>query len=300
MIAQREGFWGAAIDDSLRARLGIEVGDIIHVGEAPLQVRAVITFEPDRSVSFATIGPRVMIHREAMPYTELVQTGSLLEYEYNIRLDGSEDADEMRARLEQDFPDATWRIRGLNQAAGGLERFLDNVTLFLTLVGLTALLTGGIGVANAVRAHMISRMNTIATLKCLGASSDTVFNIYVIQLGILSFVGIAIGLVLGASIPFLAANTLGDLLPVQAEFGLYPWALTQAIVFGTLTAALFALWPLARARDIPAVALFRSLLVDSGQWPQRKYVLLIGIIGLALATFTIATAEEKLYAAYFV
>ena len=181
-----------------------------------------------------------------------------------------------------------------------MERFLDNVTLFLTLVGLTALLTGGIGVANAVRAHLLGRLHTIATLKCLGAPADTVFSIYLIQLALLAFVGIAIGLVLGATIPFIAANTLGDLLPVKAEFGLYPSALFKATVFGALTAALFTLWPLARARDIPPAALFRSLLVDKGQLPRRKYLILIGLIATALAMFTIATAERPLYAFYFV
>ena len=299
-LAQKNGMWGAAIDDSLRARLNIDLGDIIYVGEAPLQVRAIVMFEPDRSVSFATVGPRVMISSKALPDTDLVQMGSLVEFNYNIRLDKSESAEDMRARLDRDFPDATWRIRGLNQAAGGLERFLDNVTLFLTLVGLTALLTGGIGVANAVRAHLLGRLNTIATLKCLGAPADMVFSIYLIQLGLLAFVGIVIGLVLGATIPFIAANTLGDLLPVKAEFGLYPYALIKATVFGALTAALFTLWPLARARDIPPVALFRSLLADQGRWPRKKYVIVIGIIAAALAAFTVGTAEQPLYAFYFV
>ena len=176
-LARKDDVWGVAIDDSLRARLSVDIGDTIYVGEAPLQVRAVVVVEPDRAVSFATIGPRVMISRDALPSTELVQTGSLIEYTYNVRLDKSETAEEMRGRLDRDFPTATWRIRGLNQASRGLERFLDNVTLFLTLVGLTALLTGGIGVANAVRAHLLGRLHTIATLKCLGAPADTVFSI---------------------------------------------------------------------------------------------------------------------------
>ncbi len=299
-LIQQDGVWGALIEDSLRARLGIEVGDTIYVGEAPLRVRGIILTEPDRVVSFATVGPRVMIARDALSATELVQLGSLVEYIYNIRLDKSENAEDMRARLEADFPGAMWRIRGLNQAARGLERFLNNVTLFLTLVGFTALLTGGIGVANAVRAHLIGRLNTIATLKCLGAPADTVFSIYLIQLGLLALVGIGVGLTVGALIPIVAAQTLGDLLPVQAELGLYPSALVKATVFGLLTAALFTLWPLARARDIPPVALFRSLLADTGQLPRKKYLFFIIAIAIALAVFTVTTAERPLYAFYFV
>lgn len=299
-LALQDGRFGAAIDPALLTRLNIAVGDVIKVGEADFVVRATITQEPDRSISFTTIGPRVLMSHAALDATQLVQPGSLIEYEYNMRLTGNEDVEQMRARLESTFPDAGWRIRGLDRAAAGLDRFLDNVTLFLTLVGLTALLTGGIGVANAVRAHLLGRLNTIATLKCLGASADMIFSIYLIQLGFLATVGIVIGLTIGAVIPFLAAQALGDLLPVQAQFGLYPSALLQAAVFGVLTAALFALWPLARARDIPPVALFRNVLADGGRWPRGKYMAAIVMVAAALATFTIATAERPDYAAAFV
>jgi putative ABC transport system permease protein len=223
-----------------------------------------------------------------------------VEHEYNIRVTGDESAEAVRTRLEADFPNAGWRIRGLDRAASGLDRFLDNVTLFLTLVGLTALLTGGIGVANAVRAHLLGRLNTIATLKCLGAPADLIFSIYFIQLSFIAAVGIVLGLAIGAAIPFGAAHALGDTLPVAAKFGLYPWALAQAGVFGVLTAALFALWPLARARDIPPVALFRNVLADEGRWPRGKYMVAIVVVALALGAFTILTAERRDYAAFFV
>ena len=296
----REGIFGAAIDPTLLTRLQVNVGDRIKIGEATFEVRATIAQEPDRAISFTTIGPRVLMSHEALKATELVQPGSLVEHEYNIRVTGSETATQIRERLEADFPNAGWRIRGLDRAAAGLDRFLDNVTLFLTLVGLTALLTGGIGVANAVRAHLMGRLNTIATLKCLGAPADTIFAIYLIQLSFLAMVGIVIGLAIGAAIPFAAAAALGDTLPVAAKFGLYPIALLQAGIFGVLTAALFALWPLARARDIPPVALFRNVLADDGRWPRGKYMVAIVLVGLALAGFTIATAERPDYAAAFV
>lgn len=299
-LAQQNGIWGAVIDPALLIRLGLKVGDTFKVGEAALQIRATITQEPDKAVTFATAGPRVMVAAEAMQATELVREGSLIDYIYNIKVTTSEAPRAMRERLLKDFPGAGWRIRGLNQAAQGLDNFLDNVTLFLTLVGLTALLTGGIGVANAVRAHLAGRLTTIATLKCLGAPADTIFMMYLVQLGVLAAVGIAIGLVAGAVIPLAAISAMGDLLPVKARLGLYPWALGQAAIFGVLTSALFTLWPLARARDIPAVALFRNLLATSGARPRGKYLVAITIVAAALAAFTIGTAEQPLYALWFV
>ena len=299
-LAEQNGLWGAVIDASLLTRLHLKVGDVFKVGEATLQIRAAIVQEPDKAVTFATAGPRVMVAAGALSATELVREGSLVDYIYNIKLTGNETPQQMRARLLRDFPKAGWRIRGLNQAAQGLDNFLDNVTLFLTLVGLTALLTGGIGVANAVRAHLAGRLTTIATLKCLGAPADTIFMMYLVQLGVLAVIGIVIGLVIGGLIPLAAARAIGDLLPVKAHMGIYPWALGQAAIFGALTSALFTLWPLARARDIPPVALFRNLLAASNRRPRGQYMIAICVVAVALAAFTIGTAEEPRYAAWFV
>lgn len=300
VLAQRDGRWGAAVDPVLKTRLKIEVGDIIRVGEAALEVRAFINKEPDRVISFATAGPRVMVAQAAMPSTELVQMGSLITYLYNVRVNPGVDPEALQESLKVDFPDAGWRIRGLRQAARSLEVFLDNVTLFLTLVGLTALLTGGIGVANASRAYLDGRMTTIATLKCLGAPGDLIFTIYAIQLTILSTIGIGLGLLIGAGVPFIAANSIGDMLPVEARFGVYAEPLIHATVFGILSAAVFALWPLAKARDIPAVALFRRFLSDMSRWPRKRYLTALIILGAALGAFTVFTADRPSFAFFFV
>jgi putative ABC transport system permease protein len=300
VLALRGGGWGAAVDPVLRTRLDIDIGDTIRVGEASLEVRAFIDKEPDRVISFATAGPRVMVAQAAMPETELVQLGSLVTYVYNVRVDPGIDAEALRSTLRDDFPDAGWRVRGLRQAARSLEIFLDNVTLFLTLVGLTALLTGGIGVANASRAYLTGRMSTIATLKCLGAPGELIFMIYAIQLTVLSAAGIALGLLIGVGVPFIAANAIGDMLPVDARFGIYAAPLVNAGVFGILSASVFALWPLAKAREIPAVALFRSFLSDIRRWPRKRYLTGLILLGLALCVFTIATADRPRFAFFFV
>jgi putative ABC transport system permease protein len=300
LLVFRDGAWGGVIDAPLLGRLGVKVGDVIKIGEAPVQVRALVKKEPDRVITFATAGPRVMISTAAMPATDLVQAGSLLERLYNIRIPGKGEAAKVEQQLKDQFPDAGWRIRGLNRAAQGLDMFLDNVTLFLTLVGMTALLTGGIGVANAVRAYMAGRINTIATLKCLGAPAELIFRVYTIQVALLSVAGIAIGLVLGAGIPLAAAQGLGDMLPVKIRFGIYFDPLLAATVYGVLTVAVFALWPLARARDIPPVALFRNLVAHVRAWPRTRYLIALAAMSLVLAAYTVLTAPQRRYALMFV
>ncbi len=299
LLDQKNNRWGTAIDTALAQRLGVAVGNTIKVGEAAFEVRALITKEPDRVVTFTSAGPRVMISAAAIQATGLVQPGSLVTHIYNVKIEKGS-AQDLRTKLTADFPDAGWRLRGTNNAAQGVEAFLDNVTLFLTLVGMTALLTGGIGVANAVRAYMAGRINTIATLKCLGAPAEMVFRMYVVQITILSAVGIGIGLIIGAIIPLIAGRALDGMLPVNAQFGVYPASLLKAFIFGILTAAVFALWPLARARDIPPVALFRNLLAPTRAWPRRRYMIALTVLASALAAYTIGTAEQPRYATFFV
>ena len=296
-LAQRDGTWGIAVDPALLARLGIVVGDTIRLGDRTVEVRAALTVQPDRANRVFSFGPTVLLDNAAVEATGLIQPGTLIEYETRIATDQVES---LRATLERDFPDAGWQLRGLDRAAPGFERFLGNITLFLTLVGLTALLVGGIGVANAVKAFLDSRVTTIAALKCLGASSRRIFHIYLIQISLIAGLGIILGLVLGAGVPFLASGALQGLLPVEAKAALYLWPLVKAAGFGVLTALVFALWPLSRTRAIQAAALFRSVVAAPGGIPRGRDLASIIVLAGLLAGLTIATAENPVLAAWFV
>ena len=102
--------------------------------------------------------------------------------------------DAVTAAASAQLPDAGWQIRGRTNATPALERNIDHFTQFLTLVGLTALLVGGVGVANAVKSHIDRKRDVIATLKALGASGGRVFAIYLWQVLLVSAAGAAIGL----------------------------------------------------------------------------------------------------------
>lgn len=153
---------------------------------------------------------------------------------------------------------AGWAIRTSDRAAPSLTENITRFSQFLTLVGLTALIVGGVGVANAVRAFLDSKRTTIATFKCLGAPAQVVVLIYLIQIAIIALGGILIGLVIGALSPMLAAQFLAQFLPVSTTPTLYPGALLLATLFGILTTLAFAILPLGHAREVPATALFRE------------------------------------------
>ena len=203
-LAQHDGAFGAAVDATLLARLELKPGARITVGSATFEITATIQNEPDKLATGLTFGPRVIVSEAALRATGLLVPGSLVRWAYRLRLpDGSDAAaGAVTAAANAQLPDAGWQIRGRTNATPALERNLDHFTQFLTLVGLTALLVGGVGVANAVKSHIDRKRDVIATLKALGASGGRVFAIYLWQVLLLSAVGAVIGLVLGAVLPF--------------------------------------------------------------------------------------------------
>ena len=204
--------------------------------------------------------------------TGLVRMGSLIRYHYRIRLPDGADHQAWIETLKERFPDAGWRIRDFTDAAPEVQRFIDRVTLFLTLVGLTALLVGGVGVGNAVNSYLEGKTATIATLKCLGASGGLIFSVYLVQCMIMAAGGIVLGLGIGALIPALAGKALAGAFPFAARIGIYPGPLMLAAAFGVLTALSFALWPLARAREVSAAGLFRHIVAPARRLPRPRYL----------------------------
>lgn len=299
VFAKTEGVWGAAVDPDLLEFLKLKLGDRIAVGEAIYELRAVLEREPDRTARAFTLGPRVLVAEASIADTLLIQPGSLYYRHYRLDLPPGQSAEEWRAFLNESWPEAGWRVRDLTEASPGLERFVQQTRLFMSLVGLTALLIGGIGVGNAVRAFLEGRRATIATLKCLGAPAALIFRIYLLQVGVLSLIGIAIGVAVGALAPLLAAPFLEARVNLSLNATPHPLALLQAAVMGLLIALLFALFPLARAKGLSGAALFRGALeVSLPSLPRRTWGL-AALIALALAGLAIGGSDDPIFASYF-
>ena len=299
-LAKRDGVWGAVVEESALRRMNVTLGDRVKVGDATVELRGLIAREPDGGLNaFASLGPRLMIPFEAVGASGLVQPGSLLNWEYRLRLPpGSSDVETIEA-LRTRFPLVGWRLRGLGDAGGGLRFWLDRLTQFIGLVGLSSLLVGGVGVGNAISSFLAGRLRTIATMKCLGAPERLIFSTYFIQLAALSLVGVLVGLAIGAALPFVAQSLIADILPVRARVALYAGPLGIAAAFGLLVSLLFALMPLLRARRVPAATLMRGAVVQGGSLVWRD-ALLIGAVALALACFTVFTADSRRIAGWFV
>ena len=134
-LAQHDGVWGAVADAEVLDRLGVKLGDRITVGKLTYELRAVIAREPDRGAGAFLLGPRLMVAQASLAETGLIQPGSLIYRLYRIAYRPGLDDKAFRATLDRRFPDAGWRLRGLDDASPGVKRFVDRTALFLTLVG---------------------------------------------------------------------------------------------------------------------------------------------------------------------
>lgn len=285
-----DGLPGVVAERSLLMRLGANVGDVVRLGDGPARITAIITQEPDRNTSVFGIGPRLMVSDETLNNSGLVQVGSMVRHNTRVLLTDTADPGGYGATLIASFPEAALYIRDIRNAEPALEDFIGRFSVYLTLVGLTALLIGGIGIGTAVRNHLDAKTESIATLKCLGARSSFIFTLYLGQVMTLAVVGVILGLIVGAFAPFLVPLLVADDIASLASAGIYPSALAVAAAYGILIAALFALWPLAKAQDIPAATLFRDVINTQRAWPRPFFLVLMGIILAALVGLAMITS----------
>ncbi|MEM6386921.1 MAG: FtsX-like permease family protein [Pseudomonadota bacterium] len=271
---------GAVMDPILIDRLGMALGDTFRLGATELILMARLVDEPDAGAGGFGLGPRTMVTTQALEGSGLLQPGTLFETEYKMRLSEGANLDVLRAEAEGNFNGARWRDR--RNGAPGVQEFVDRLSSFLVLVGLAGLAVGGVGISAAVRAYLERKTAVIATLKTLGAQTRTIFQTYLIQIGVLTFFGLIIGLALGAALPLLLAPLLEDRLPVPAAFSIHPGPLAEAALYGTLAALIFTLWPLARVEEVRAATLFRDGAMTKSARPRLFWVAVTAVLFVAL------------------
>lgn len=289
------GVAGAVVEQGLLDRLGLKLGDTFTVGGTPFVARAVLLAEPDRLGRGFALGPRVVTTVPAVERAGLLAPGGLFGEAVRIALPADVDPKAAIAAMEKRFPQSQLEARDRSEAAAGAGRLVDQLEYFLGFIGLASLVAGGLGVGGAVSAYLEGRKPSIATLKALGAQGGLIRDIYLIQIGVLAAVGVAIGLVIGAVVPLVIGVLAKDSLPIPALFAVYPAPLVKAGAFGLLAAAAFALAPLARARATPPSALFRRQLTDRPVLGLELVFAVLAAIGLA--GLALWSAPSKLAAA---
>jgi len=258
----------ALVHPSLLQKLGAAVGDHMKIGEADFVISGVIRQEPDRSVGVFSLGPRVMIAPEDLPGTKLVRPGSRVRHRVLFRVPDGTSAETFKDALAARLPDTAARISTYAQAQPGVRRFWNQLTVYLGLTGLVALMVGGIGVATSMRAFVRGKLDTIAVLKCLGAGWRQVLAVYLLQTVLLGLGGSLLGAVLGTAVQFALVPALSPLLPLPLEASVSLRSVLAGLAMGTGLTLLFALWPLLDIRRVPPALILRRDVV--ARLPGRR------------------------------
>lgn len=249
----------ALVDATLLAGLGAHAGDSVVLGKARFEIVGTLVDVPGDVGLASALGPRVYIAREHVEETGLLTFGSRAEYEARIALPANVDADEWESAHLATLRAEHVRARTVRDTERSLTRGVDQLHSFLGVVGLVALLLGGIGVAAAIRAYVAEKSDPIAVLRCLGATSWQVLAIYLFQAAALGLAGAALGAALGVAAQFALPVVLGDFMPVDVSPALEPTAVLSGLGVGVWVAVIFASIPLLGVRHVtPLQALRRE------------------------------------------
>ena len=298
-FALEDGAYGAAVEAALLERLNLKIGDRFALGAARVEIRATLVAEPDRLGAGIGLGPRALISQEALGATGLVQPGSLVRWTTRVLLGAAgEPPTEAAVQAFIDaanaaFPEAGWEARGRANVSPSFSKNLDRFTEFLALIGLTSLIVGGVGVANAAQGFVERKRPTLATLKSVGATGGAVVLLALVEFIGVALIGVGMGLALGAALPFAVEALFGAIIPFPLAPAIFPGELARGLLYGLLIALVFSVAPLGRAHDLPVSALFRDLVEPPGAWPRRRYLAASALAALVLAGVAIFESAEK-------
>ncbi len=282
-----------SLSPALAERLRLKQGDRMTIGTAVFTVAGITVEEPDEVGGGFDFGPGLLMPLADLERTGLFAPGSQFDSRYRIRLPANADPEAVIETLETAMRDAGLRYRDRNNGSPSTRRFVDRLGQFLTLVGLTALVVAGVGVAGGVSAYLGGKTKTIATLKTLGADTATIRNTYLWQIGLVTLGAVFIGLAIGAATPFIVVAVAAESLPVPPSLSLQWAALATSAAYGVLIALAFALWPLAEAARMPAARLFRSL-TERQPRPGNATIAAMAAAAAAIVGITILGASDKL------
>ena len=286
LLAPHDGVAGAAADPDIFRVFNAGIGDRIELAGRMFELRAELVSEPDRLDLGFDFAPRLLVALDIVEGAGLMSEGSIYRSGLRVLFD-DEDADlaalaaQWAPRLREQGVDITTR----DDLGDQFDDLLDNLSVFLAVAGLAALLAGGLGVAQAVSTFLSTRTGSIAALKALGADGATIRLAYLLQILALALAGSLLGAALGALAPIALLQGLGDVLPIPVEAGIYPEPLGLAVLFGLLSALAFALPAVGRARATPPATLLGGEAREQGKtpWSERIAALLTALVFIALA-----------------
>ncbi len=294
-----------AVGEDLLIRLQLHVGDRIQLGDAVLRISSVALSEPDRlSGSFAA-GPRILMTQDQLEATHLLAPGSRAGQRFLFKLPQRDDraVAALKAQLESVLPEA--QVTDYRETNPAITMALDRATGVLSLVSLVALVLGAVGVAMAMRTHLLQRLDSIAIMKSLGARSSHILRIYLLQTLLLGLLGGLLGVALGVGVQLVLPLLLAKLLGIAPELHIAASAIFAGLATGLLTTLLFTMPPLLDIRNVRPILILRRGVDDSeagstsGGWLGKLkrsgaqiIAALIILCGITLIATTLSDSKE--------
>jgi putative ABC transport system permease protein len=290
---------GAAIvEQTLLDRLGLEIGDRLHVGEATLTIRDVVVREPDRPVNFLSFGPRIILDAKDLDKLSLLQRGSRVRYYLLLKTPEGTELEPMVRKLRSVALAGQERVETYRTARSRIKRFFDNFLFFLALIAIFTLLLSGIGIRSALTALLKEKEGTIAILKTVGGTGSFVMGHYLAVVAVLGLIGTVLGLFFGFALQFSMPLFFGSLLPENLPLVISWQAVLEGLILGILAVALFAYIPLHHLREIKPSAVFHKLAAKTRR--DAAFYLAGFTIFLFFLAMVLWQLEDKKIGGYFV
>ena len=279
----------ALVDPALLTALGARVGDTLALGEARFPILGTVLNVPGDVGVATAFGPRVYIAGRSLPATGLLRFGSRAEYAAFVQLAKGVAAQPIREKYRRLLRAERAGIRTVEDDREDLTDALSRLGNYLGLVALIALLLGGLGVASAVHVFIKRKLDTIAVLRCLGATSYEVFAVYLLQALVMGGIGSGIGAAIGVGLQQVLPLLFKDLLPVDVHVVPSPRSILLGMGLGLWVAGMFAALPLLAVRRIsPLMTLRRD--VEPGR-VRRDLVDWLSILLLALSVVALSVIQ---------
>ncbi|RMF00666.1 MAG: FtsX-like permease family protein, partial [Bacteroidetes bacterium] len=289
----------ALVDQGLLQQHELRVGDSIRIGRTLFPIGGALLNDFASADIASGFAPPVYIALGDLQATGLVQTGSLINYDYYYALPANYAVEEWADEQEDTFREQGLSIQTVQGQKERLSEAFSGLNAFLNLVALVSLLLGCIGVASSVLIYIKTKIASIAVFRCLGMSGRAVFMIYLLQIVGLGALSVGLGVVLGTAVQLILPVLFKDFLPLEVTTQVAWSAIAEGWVVGLLFTGLFALVPLLPVRRISPLRILRaSYEADTRQRDYRLWGVYV-TIGLSLFGFLWYLTAELLAAVFF-
>ena len=287
------------LEQSTMRQFNINVGDSVQIGQLTLPISGELRSVPGESAAFSLVGPRVYMSADLLDESGLLQRGSRVEYKEYLMLDDPSSADRLASEFRPLGREHSVRTETVAEEKEDYDEIVNNLSKFLGLIAFIALLLGGLGVASAVYVYIRRKTNAVATLRCLGMSSQQIISAFTLQIGMMGLTGAAIGTIIGLVLQSYLPLLFTEFLPFNIVQSISVPAILLGLFLGLTISVGFSILPLIGISSISPMLTLKSTEFSplKNLSPVAKYSTLLVLFTVVLTLITYTT--ESLVAALF-